>query len=285
MKVKKVILGLFLFFYLFANYSLIFAQATTTPPPTPTPTYALFQDNNKENFNLGDIFQIGNEKGVSNFGKNCGDIGQACCGKLVSPNLTAMANYNFGFLSGFAPGPFQLVSFIPSLLMAIFNPLNDNIISFFGNLGFAKETRGYCVQGYPSNKYEINQCTCVSSDNLQASQLCSALKNTAEINQCFNNCMKDGGGVWTALGCFSSDFSTLIKEKVFGFGIGLAGTIAFLCIIYAAFQIQTSSGNAEKIKKAQELLTSCIMGLILIIFSVFILRLIGVNILKIPGFI
>ena len=40
----------------------------------------------------------------------------------------------------------------------------------------------------------------------------------------------------------------------------------------------------EKIKKAQDLLTSCIMGLMLIIFAVFILRLVGVNILRIPGF-
>ena len=38
------------------------------------------------------------------------------------------------------------------------------------------------------------------------------------------------------------------------------------------------------LKKAQELITSCIMGLMLIIFSIFILRLIGVDILKIPGF-
>ncbi|MGB9883063.1 MAG: hypothetical protein ACPLRN_00915 [Microgenomates group bacterium] len=283
MDIKKIILELVLFFYLFSNYSLIFALATTTPPPTPTPTYTLFQDNNRNNFDIGRI--LSGKEELLNFGKNCGNIGQACCGKLVSPDLTAISNNILGFLSGTGISPIlKVVSFLPSLVITFVQPASDYIINFFGNLGFAKETRGYCVQGYPSNIYDINQCTCVSSVNLQASRLCSALKNTAEINQCFNNCMKDGGGVWTALGCFSSDFSTLIKEKVFGFGIGLAGTIAFLCIIYAAFQIQTSSGNAEKIKKAQELLTSCIMGLILIIFSVFILRLIGVNILKIPGF-
>ena len=75
-----------------------------------------------------------------------------------------------------------------------------------------------------------------------------------------------------------------IEETIFGLGIGLAGMVSLLCIIYAAFTMQSSQGNPEKIKKAQELLTSCIMGLILIIFSVFILRLIGVSILRIPGF-
>jgi len=92
------------------------------------------------------------------------------------------------------------------------------------------------------------------------------------------------GGVYTAIGCIPNSLSLFIKERVFGWGVGLAGIISLFCIIYAAFQIQTSSGNAEKVKKAQELLTSCIMGLMLIIFSVFILRLIGVDILKIPGF-
>ena len=57
-----------------------------------------------------------------------------------------------------------------------------------------------------------------------------------------------------------------------------------MCIIYSAYLIQFSRGNPERIKKAREYLTSCIMGLLLIIFSIFILRLIGVDILRIPGF-
>lgn len=93
-----------------------------------------------------------------------------------------------------------------------------------------------------------------------------------------------GGGVWTGLGCMQGSLDQFIGKTVFGFGIGLAGSLAMLCIIYAAFMMQSSQGNPEKLKKAQEMITSCIMGLMLIIFSVFILRLIGVNILKIPGF-
>jgi hypothetical protein len=45
----------------------------------------------------------------------------------------------------------------------------------------------------------------------------------------------------------------------------------------------SSSGDPERLKGGQELLTSAIAGLIMLIFSVFILRVIGVDILKLPG--
>lgn len=283
MKIKKIILGFILFFYLLTNYSIIFAQ-TITPPPTPTPTYTLFQDTNQGG---GSVFDyLTGEKAVSTFGNPCGKIGEKCCGKLTSPRIGAIFNAAIGISSGFGfLGP--IITIGAGVLLNFITPATDFIFSSFEKIYkniFPTEQRGYCVEGNPSNIHNINECTCVSSVNLQAARLCSSLTKNDEMNQCFNNCMKDGGGVWTALGCFSSDFSTLLKEKIFGLGIGLAGIVAFFCIIYAAFQIQSSSGNAEKIKKAQELLTSCIMGLILIIFSVFILKLIGVNILQIPGF-
>ena len=108
----------------------------------------------------------------------------------------------------------------------------------------------------------------------------SILREFGQCSDCFAN-----GGYWSGMGCiYFSNWQTFFEKNVFGLLIGLAGIISLFCIIYAAFQIQTSSGNAEKVKKAQELLTSCIMGLMLIIFSVFILKLIGIDILKIPGF-
>lgn len=63
--------------------------------------------------------------------------------------------------------------------------------------------------------------------------------------------------------------------------IGIASGVAFILIIKASFQIMTSQGDMKKIQAGKELLTSAIMGLMLIIFSVFILRLIGVNILQV----
>ncbi|MCL4360406.1 hypothetical protein M1555_04125 [Patescibacteria group bacterium] len=86
------------------------------------------------------------------------------------------------------------------------------------------------------------------------------------------------GCIDTALGCINPDPASIFT-KFFDVGIGLAGGIAFLLIIFGGLQIMTSTGNPEKLNEGRELVVSAIAGLLLIIFSVFILRLIGVNIL------
>lgn len=100
-----------------------------------------------------------------------------------------------------------------------------------------------------------------------------------------------GQGIDTAIGCIPlvSGTSQDPNENLFlGFllrwAIGIAGGIAFILIIYASFTIMSSSGEPTKLKAGQEMLTSAISGLILLIFSVFILRLIGISILNLPGF-
>ena len=117
--------------------------------------------------------------------------------------------------------------------------------------------------------------------------MCGALNDSMFNPDEYQSCMKCNyleKGVWTAIGCVYSDFSKTIKEVIFPVAIGFAGLISLGCIIFASFTMQTSAGDPEKIKKAQELITSCIAGLIVIIFSVFILRVIGVDILRIPEF-
>ncbi|OGK18099.1 hypothetical protein A2866_03150 [Candidatus Roizmanbacteria bacterium RIFCSPHIGHO2_01_FULL_39_8] len=146
----------------------------------------------------------------------------------------------------------------------------------------------YCqVQGSPSLASLAVFCNNIPGPNCAANP-----DDPAEKCRCYKCVGFDprtktaagAGGIWTSLGCIESTLSSFISKTVMSLGVSLAGIFALLCIIYSAFQLQTSQGNPEKIKKAQELLTSCIMGLMLIIFSIFILRLIGVDILKIPGF-
>jgi len=91
------------------------------------------------------------------------------------------------------------------------------------------------------------------------------------------------GQVCTALGCTptaSTDFVAWVLARA----MGLGGGIAFLLMIGGAIQLLTSSGNPEGIKKGGETITSALMGLLFIIFSLFLLHLIGVDLLKIPGF-
>jgi len=64
----------------------------------------------------------------------------------------------------------------------------------------------------------------------------------------------------------------------------LGGGIAFLLFIKGAFTLLTSSGNPEKVNDGKETIVSVLAGLFLIIFGYFILRIVGVNILKIPDF-
>lgn len=99
-----------------------------------------------------------------------------------------------------------------------------------------------------------------------------------------SDCPRGGRGINTALGCIPTENTTEFVKWFLRWAIGIAGGIAFLLILSSGFQIMTSSGNPEKLKGGQEQLTAAISGLLLIIFSVFLLRLIGVDILKLPGF-
>lgn len=94
----------------------------------------------------------------------------------------------------------------------------------------------------------------------------------------------DGNELYTAIGCIPIGDADDFLGFILSWALGLAGGIAFLMIIYSGFQIVTSAGDPGKVKSGKELLTAAIGGLLLILFSVFILDLIGVDILQIPGF-
>ena len=88
----------------------------------------------------------------------------------------------------------------------------------------------------------------------------------------------------TAIGCIPINDQNALLGFILRWAIGVGGGIAFLLVIYAAYMIISSAGNPERLKAGQELLTSAIMGVILLVFSVFILKIIGVDILEIPFF-
>lgn len=81
----------------------------------------------------------------------------------------------------------------------------------------------------------------------------------------------------TAIGCIPIGNEGSFFGYILGWAIGIGGGVAFLLIILATFQIMTSQGDPKRLQAGQELLYSAIMGLILLVLSVFVLRIIGVD--------
>lgn len=90
--------------------------------------------------------------------------------------------------------------------------------------------------------------------------------------------------VRTGLGVDFDTSATGFVSFLFTFLLSLSGSILLLVIIYSGYQMMTSRGDQEKIKVARERITSAVVGFLFLIFSLVILEVIGVDILRIPGF-
>lgn len=90
--------------------------------------------------------------------------------------------------------------------------------------------------------------------------------------------------VATAFGPLEVDPTKLIGG-LFIWLLGIAGIAAILIFLYSGYQLMTSGGNKEKVQGARDTITSAIVGLLFIIFSIAILEFIGIDILRLPGFI
>lgn len=75
-----------------------------------------------------------------------------------------------------------------------------------------------------------------------------------------------------------------VVQKVFQLALGTGGGIALLLILYGLFKYATSGGDPYNTKDAQEVITAALAGLAVILFSVVILKVIGYDILRLPGF-
>lgn len=90
-------------------------------------------------------------------------------------------------------------------------------------------------------------------------------------------------GIPTAIGCIHTNPAELTKDLL-KFLIGIGGGLAFLMMLFGAFQMITSGGNPETLAAGRSRLTSAIIGLLFVIFSILLLQIIGVGILNLPGF-
>ncbi len=246
-------------------------------------------------------------------GYNCGrtvgdpeadDLSTSCCN-------SAIASWGDLPVDSVDLGPFddiplmdKLKAFVLQGLSSSFNslPLPIDLFNFADKSPFSVKNIKKALNSVPvclpggiqsTASRKDPTCKCIVDpdsgkiDLSSLSSLCNAIKNNGEKAQCVS-CVGGqhnvfGGGIWTGLGCINVSENGFINSAV-NIGISLGGGFSLMCIIYAAFLLQTSGGSPEAIKKARDLMTSCITGLLLMIFAVFILRLIGYDILKLPGF-
>jgi hypothetical protein len=123
---------------------------------------------------------------------------------------------------------------------------------------------------------------CVCTEN---GELAGTGEPTASLKDPFAGCNPADSAspeINTALGCVPvgmDGFITWLLPRLFG----IIGGISFLLIIYGFILVATSAGDPKKVQGARETITSAITGLVVSLFALFLLRLIAVNILHIPG--
>lgn len=91
----------------------------------------------------------------------------------------------------------------------------------------------------------------------------------------------DGAGINSAIGCIPIDDIVAMAGFLITWSIGIGGGIAFLLMLYAGYMMMTSSGQPRRLQAAKELFVSAMAGLIMLVFSVFIIRIIGFDILRV----
>ena len=136
-----------------------------------------------------------------------------------------------------------------------------------------------CGPGLECRQTSFGKYECLSSfrDVCQGNEECKKCFKTKKDGGVYEN-----GGAWTTLGCIPTEPMDLVKW-LFPYLLGFGGLAAFGLIVYSGFRLMTSSGDPQKIQGAKETITAAVTGLIFIILSLFLLRLIGVDILGLPG--
>ena len=166
---------------------------------------------------------------------------------------------------------------------------NGQLITEWKNLneGFDKDRVGRVQlrghRGGPiADTFVCGMLLTKSGSDLVDFELCKQIQEDTNARTECDNCL-DSDGIWTAIGCLSIDATSLIQTLV-KVGLSISGGVAVLMFLAAGFMFSTSQGDPKKTSEAKEMMTSAVVGILFIIFSVTILQFIGVNILMIPGF-
>ncbi len=213
--------------------------------------------------------------------ETCGAEGERCCGigSGCNEGLNCLTNISYND---------------PNICVA---PINYTCSS---NCGDNSQPFGLCGRSgeRPSDcdnsgedcsgngtSYGCGDCLCCSS--YHPPTICSNVESvvTAIPRSAASSVCTVGGqtGIETAIGCIPVSDNNAFLAFILRWAVGIAGGTSFILIIYSGFSIMTAAGDKRKLQAGKELLTAAIAGLLLLIFSVYILDMIGIRILRIPG--
>lgn len=166
------------------------------------------------------------------------------------------------------------------------NPV-ANLIACDANGGLQFPTgKDSCTENFGAGFHSIQDSIHSCKFNAGAAYLCCAKDRQDQPVAPPSPCITGPDGychqISTGLGTIQVDPGNIVGD-IFGIFLGLAGGIAVVLIIISGYQIIFAQADPEKLKAARERLTSAIIGLLFIIFSVVLVRIIGVDILHIPG--
>lgn len=124
-------------------------------------------------------------------------------------------------------------------------------------------------------------------------KICDQISDTLETStganakerciQCVGGDELGRAGIWTAIGCIPRSPEKIVNSLL-RVGLGVGGGFSLIIILVSGFILSVSQGEPKRIDEAKQWLTSALVGLLFIIFSVTLLHFIGYTIFKIPGF-
>lgn len=93
---------------------------------------------------------------------------------------------------------------------------------------------------------------------------------------------RPGGYCPTAIGNIPIN-PAAFANRILQIGLGIAGGIALILMVIGSVRVLTSSGDQQKLNGGRDMIIAAVSGLLFLIFSVLILKFVGVDIIGIPG--
>jgi hypothetical protein len=163
-----------------------------------------------------------------------------------------------------------------------------------GIVGYAEcDMCGYCPKNYATPPGNWTDCVrCLYPSIYPTIKADPTAKDTFLVDQKTQNAPTPfQGHMYTMLGCIQTNLSSFTNDGAavsvvqffLDFIFRIVGGIALIYFMYGAYLLMTSQGSAERLNKGRQTLYGAIIGLVFVLLSVFLIRLIASGILKIPG--